>query len=155
MKYNILYWDIYMIRSLYIYPEQEEDEQKFCQLLAEEANIGIENEFLLLQPMGVRGCKIQLSSLEDNHEKEDKIRTLIDALEKVQCGELLMESKIGCRRGGQIISVAFDFQEPELVKKFAKVLNIKEQGKRKRSVWRNPTPPKNKSKIGIWKSIYA
>ena len=92
MKYNILYWDIYMIRSLYIYPKREEDEQKFCQLLVEEANIGIEDEFLLLQPMGIMGRKIQLSSLEDDHEKEDKIRTLIaERVSKYEQADLIIE----------------------------------------------------------------
>ena len=134
---------------------EEEGEQKFCQLLVEEATIKIDNEFLLLQPMGMKGRKIQLSSLDDKHEKKDKIRTLIDALEKVQYGELLMKSRIGLKEGEQIISVVFDFQEPEPIRESVKVLNKRDWGKRKRSSQRNPTPPKDESKAKNWRRIHT
>ncbi len=152
-----------MIRSLYLYPEKAGSEQRFCQLLVDEINedkakIEIKNECLLLQLSDNTKFEMQLKSIDESFEKEEKIKTLIDAIDKVKTGELLISSKISCQKFGLIISISIDFNvdfESKSKIRPVLVLNKKEEGKRKRSIWRRPTPPKDKNKPANWERIYT
>lgn len=161
MRFGVLYWDIYMIRSLYLYPEKTESEQRFCQLLVDEINMNkakveIKNECLLLQLSDNTKHEMQLKSIDECFEKEEKIKTLIDAIDKVKVGKLIVSSKVSCQKFGLIISISIDFDvnfKSESKIKLASMLNKREEGKRKRSIWRRPTPPKNKNEN--WERTYT
>jgi len=162
MEFGVLYWDLYMIRSLYIYPQETESEQKFCQSLADEVNAGkamieIKNRSLLLQLSDDTKSEMDLKAIHDSYEKEEKIKTLIDAIDKLKKGIFLISAKTNYRKSWSIVSVSIDFgADPESRDKIkpVSVRNKKEEGKRKRSIWRCPTKPKDAKKLANWERIY-
>ncbi|MFA6096254.1 MAG: hypothetical protein WC788_01340 [Candidatus Paceibacterota bacterium] len=163
MEFGVLYWDIYMIRSLYVYPQETESEQKFCQSLAGEVNAGkavieIKNGCLVLQLSDNAKYEMDLKAIHDNREKEEKIKTLIDAIEKFKKGRFSISAKTNYRESWSIVSVSINFEvdlESKGEIKPVPVRNKKEEGKRKRSIWRCPTKPKDAKKLANWERIYT
>lgn len=163
MEFGVLYWDIYVIRSLYIYPQETESEQKFCQSLVDEVNAGkalieIKNGYLLLQLSDNTKFEMDLKAIHDSYEKEEKIKTLIDAIDRFKKGKFSISAKTNYRESFSIVSVSIDFEvdlERKGEIKLAPVRNQKEEGKRKRSIWRRPTKPKDAKKLANWERIYT
>lgn len=166
MRYGVFYYDVALgAECLWIYPEENhfelgklifwQDEYAFCQRLLDDiqkgnAVIEIKSGSLILQLGSKENREILLQFMDVEEEMESE--ALKNTLEKVKRGKLKMKAEIAGVHYGVFSSVAISFHKSEAQKNIK--LNKKEENKRKKSTWRNPTKPKDKNKHASWERIF-
>jgi hypothetical protein len=120
------------------------EDEHFCEMFPKnlregEASITVFYRRISIESIGLYGKEEWNFDLSGNEEIQ--LEEILSGLGRSYQGHCEVERGFGC-------SLIVFFKE-------IAPLNKRERGKRKRSFWRNPTSPKNKSKISDWKKIYT
>ncbi len=128
-----------------INPQGTFEDEYFCCMLPRELNNGkasivISNGEIIFSSLGIGGK--EEFRFEVEKKEEIQLREILSGLNRSYRGHVELGGFGGCS-----LTIKFEKITPPLSKR--------EQRKRERSIWRNPTPPKNKNRIEEWERIYA
>ena len=130
--------------GLRIDPQGTFEDEYFCCMFPIELNGGratiiVSNGEIIFSSLGIGGKEEFRFRIEENEGVQ--LREILFGLDRNYGGHV----KLGGFGG---YSLTIDFR------KITPSLNKREQRKRRRSVWRSPTSPKNEEKIEEWERIY-